>query len=95
MAHEISNPMSYVTANVRALREARAEIDRQLDAHADAHIFTSLPRSGRVRAARLLTEIGDCRADRAQHPQHRRSRRRPRSRAGHPAIAAAGPAPAA
>ncbi len=30
--------------------------------HADAHIFTSLPRSGRVRAARLLAEIGDCRA---------------------------------
>jgi len=39
-----------------------AQIDRQLDAHADAHIFTSLPRSGRVRAARLLAEIGDCRA---------------------------------
>ena len=38
------------------------QIDRQLDAHADAHIFTSLPRSGRVRAARLLAEIGDCRA---------------------------------
>jgi transposase len=31
-------------------------------AHADAHIFTSLPRSGKVRAARLLAEIGDCRA---------------------------------
>jgi transposase len=30
--------------------------------HADAHTFTSLPRSGTVRAARLLAEIGDCRA---------------------------------
>jgi transposase len=39
-----------------------AQIDRQLDTHADAHIFTSLRRSGRVRAARLLAEIGDCRA---------------------------------
>ncbi|HEX4103809.1 MAG TPA: transposase [Pseudonocardiaceae bacterium] len=39
-----------------------AVLTEQLDAHADAHIFTSLPRSGRVRAARLLTEIGDCRA---------------------------------
>lgn len=39
-----------------------AQIDAQLDAHADSHIFTSLPRSGRVRAARLLAEIGDCRA---------------------------------
>jgi transposase len=39
-----------------------AQIDAQLAAHADSHIFTSLPRSGRVRAARLLAEIGDCRA---------------------------------
>ena len=39
-----------------------AEIDTQLTAHADAHVFTSLPRAGRVRAARLLAEIGDCRA---------------------------------
>jgi transposase len=39
-----------------------AQIDVQLATHADAHIFTSLPRAGRVRAARLLAEIGDCRA---------------------------------
>ncbi|WP_304051742.1 IS110 family transposase [Jatrophihabitans endophyticus] len=38
------------------------EIETQLDAHADAHIFTSLPRAGTVRAARLLAEIGDSRA---------------------------------
>lgn len=38
------------------------QIDRQLENHADAHIFTSLPKAGRVRAARLLSEIGDCRA---------------------------------
>jgi transposase len=38
------------------------QIGEQLGAHADAHIFTSLPRSGTVRAARLLAEIGDCRA---------------------------------
>ena len=37
------------------------QIGEQLAAHADAHIFTSLPRSGTVRAARLLAEIGDCR----------------------------------
>jgi transposase len=43
---------------IKALEKA---IDRQLTAHADAHIFTSLPRAGRVRAARLLAEIGDCR----------------------------------
>jgi transposase len=36
-------------------------IGTQLDAHPDAAIFTSLPRSGSVRAARLLAEIGDAR----------------------------------
>ena len=30
-------------------------------AHPDAPIFTSLPKAGTVRAARLLAEIGDCR----------------------------------
>ena len=34
----------------------------QLAAHPDAHIFTSLPRSGTLRAARLLAEIGDSRS---------------------------------
>jgi transposase len=37
-------------------------LSAQIDAHADAHIFTCLPRAGHVRAARLLAEIGDCRA---------------------------------
>ena len=36
-------------------------IAAQLDIHPDAHIVTSLPRSGTVRAARLLAEIGDAR----------------------------------
>ncbi|MFV0461038.1 MAG: IS110 family transposase [Actinomycetales bacterium] len=56
---------SYVTLLGTLLKQIKtlaAQIDRQLDAHADAHIFTSLPRAGRVRAARLLGEIGDCRA---------------------------------
>jgi transposase len=47
---------------IEQIKTLSAHIDRQLDTHADAHIFTSLPRSGRVRAARLLAEIGDCRA---------------------------------
>jgi transposase len=38
-----------------------AGIAEQLDVHPDAKIFTSLPRSGSVRAARLLAEIGDAR----------------------------------
>jgi len=48
-----------VAAQIKALE---AQIAEQLALHADAHIFTSLPRSGTVRAARLLAEIGDCRA---------------------------------
>jgi transposase len=39
-----------------------AQIREQLPAHPDNALFTSLPRSGTVRAARLLAEIGDCRA---------------------------------
>ena len=51
--------LASIVAQIKVLSE---QISEQLDAHADAHIFTSLPRSGTVRAARLLTEIGDCRA---------------------------------
>ena len=42
--------------------ELEARIAELLDAHPDAAIFRSLPRSGTVRAAALLAEIGDCRA---------------------------------
>jgi transposase len=38
-----------------------AEIGRLFAAHPDQHIFSSLPRSGMIRAATLLAEIGDCR----------------------------------
>ena len=51
-----------LTALVEQITVLSQQIDVQLAAHADAHIFTSLPRSGTVRAARLLAEIGDCRA---------------------------------
>ena len=44
------------------IKALSGQIGEQLARHADAHIFTSLPRSGTVRAARLLAEIGDCRA---------------------------------
>lgn len=50
--------LSALTAQIKVLDDTIAE---QLDAHADAQIFTSLPRSGTFRAARLLAEIGDCR----------------------------------
>ena len=48
-----------VTGQARALE---GEIAAQLAAHPDAHVFTSLPRAGTLRAARLLAEIGDCRS---------------------------------
>jgi transposase len=57
--------LAYV-ATLRALREQitllEQQISQQLAAHPDNNTFTSLPRSGTVRAARLLAEIGDCRA---------------------------------
>jgi transposase len=37
------------------------KIATQLEVHPDAHIVTSLPRAGTLRAARLLAEIGDAR----------------------------------
>ena len=51
--------LTTLTEQIKALAE---QIGEQLALHADAHIFTSLPRAGTVRAARLLAEIGDCRA---------------------------------
>ena len=42
-------------------RVLEAQIREQLATHPDGHIFTSLPRSGQVRAAKLLAEIGDAR----------------------------------
>ena len=48
-----------LAAQIKALA---AQITEQPGLHADAQVFTSLPRSGTVRAARLLAETGDCRA---------------------------------
>ena len=47
-----------ITTQIDALA---AQIAEQLQLHPDNLIFTSLPRSGCVRAARLLAEIGDAR----------------------------------
>lgn len=54
--------VAVLTTLVEQIKTLTAQISDQLAAHADQHIFTSLPRSGRFRAARLLGEIGDCRA---------------------------------
>jgi transposase len=66
---DTADAMAAVTlALVRAIDAVRAQV-RALEAgigdllarHPDGPIFTSLPRSGCVRAAALLSEIGDCR----------------------------------
>jgi transposase len=52
-----------IQATARQERELEAEIIERLELHADAHVFTSLPKAGRrVRAAALLGELGDVRA---------------------------------
>jgi transposase len=51
---------------LRGLNTAIKDLDRSVVAHLDEHpdglIFTSLPRSGRINAAQMLAEWGDCRA---------------------------------
>jgi transposase len=53
--------LAVLTTLVEQIDELETHIREQLATHPDAAIFTSLPRSGQVRAARLLAEIGDCR----------------------------------
>jgi len=61
-AHTTRALLTVLASLVQQIKALSEQIGEQLDLHADAHIFTSLPRSGTVRAARLLAEIGDCRA---------------------------------
>ncbi|MEV0290336.1 IS110 family transposase [Kribbella sp. NPDC050820] len=61
-AHITHALVAVLTTLAEQIKTLSGQIADQLTAHADQHIFTSLPRSGRVRAARLLGEIGDCRA---------------------------------
>ena len=79
-AHATSALLAVLTTLVEQIKALSEQIGEQLALHADAHIFTSLPRSGTIRAARLLAEIGDCRA-RFPAPELRPS---PASPAPHP-----------
>lgn len=54
--------LAVLTTLVAQIKALEAQITEQLTLHADARISTSLPRAGTVRAARILIEIGDCRA---------------------------------
>ena len=51
-----------LTAIVAQIHALDTHISALLREHADAHIFLSVPRAQALRAARLLAEIGDCRA---------------------------------
>lgn len=59
ITHALLAVLTAISAQIKILSQ---QITSQLATHSDGHIFTSLPRSGTVRAARLLAEIGDCRA---------------------------------
>jgi transposase len=61
-AHVTRALLATLDTLVEQIKHLAEQIAEQLDTHADAHIFTSLPRSGTIRAARLLAEVGDCRA---------------------------------
>jgi transposase len=61
-AHVTRALLAVLTSLTEQIKALSHQISEQLTAHADQHIFTSLPRPGRIRAARLLAEIGDCRA---------------------------------
>ncbi|HCT80619.1 MAG TPA: IS110 family transposase [Micromonosporaceae bacterium] len=52
------NALTVVAEQISSLEK---QISDTLTAHPDGPVFTSLPRSGTVRAARLLAEIGDSR----------------------------------
>jgi len=56
---ELAAAVAGLAARIKALD---AQIALQLAAHPDAHIFTSLPGTATLRAARLLAETGDSRA---------------------------------
>lgn len=53
--------LTAVTAIIDQISLLEDQIAQALAAHPDGPIFTSLPRAGTVRAARLLAEIGDAR----------------------------------
>jgi transposase len=58
ITHAYLGTLQTITAQIEALAQ---QISQALALHPDRQIFTSLPRSGTIRAARLLAEIGDAR----------------------------------
>lgn len=53
--------VSVLETLTRSIKDLDRSVVAHLDEHPDAEIFTSLPRSGRINAAQMLAEWGDCR----------------------------------
>ena len=60
-AHTTSAYVATLSALRAQTRVLEAQIREQLALHPDGRILTSLPRAGRIRAAKLLVDIGDAR----------------------------------
>ena len=60
-AHITRALVALVSTLAEQIKTLTVQISRQLAAHAGQQIFTRLPGSGTVRAARLLVKIGECR----------------------------------
>jgi transposase len=58
ITHAYLGVLDAVTAQISVLEQ---QIEAAFDAHPDKAIFAGLPRAGKLRAARLLAEIGDAR----------------------------------
>jgi transposase len=58
ITHAYLNALAALLIQIQRLE---TQIGEQLDTHPDKAIFTSLPRAGQLRAARLIGEIGDAR----------------------------------
>ncbi|GAA1860280.1 hypothetical protein GCM10009836_45530 [Pseudonocardia ailaonensis] len=67
--------VALLTSLQERIKTVETHIEQALAAHADAAVFTSLTRSGKVRAASMLAEIGD---SRGPLPHRRRPGRRSR-----------------
>ncbi len=65
LAEALRDAVLAAVAVLQALNASVKNLDRSVAAHLEEHpdgaIFTSLPRSGQVNAARVLAEWGDCR----------------------------------
>lgn len=61
IADAVRAMVTVLTGLKTAIRSLDKSIAARLDEHPDGKIFTSLPRSGRINAAQILAEWGDCR----------------------------------